>query len=167
MKKILIATLLAATSFNSMAEMDMTMPPGPHQQMKRIMFNVTVPPATVDASGNVVGSLVKTHGELITPIEGATVWTAIKMCVVDVSPFDKFSAQTWIRNMDINDPENLLNQYYFSHSVNTWGTELCSTNEQQPTPIHFQHNIRPSLKCINYDTKNSATCHVRMYLLAK
>ena len=163
MKKLLLLSLL---SFNALA-IDMTMPPGPHQQMKRIAFDVTVPPATVDASGRVVGTLVKTHGLWITPLEGTTVWTAFKTCVVDVTPNDKFSAQTWIRNMDFNDPDIETHQYYFSHSVNTWNTELCSQNETQPTPVHVQHNIRPTLKCINYDTKNAATCHVRLYLLAK
>jgi hypothetical protein len=159
MKKILI--LLSMLSFNALA-IDMTMPPGPHQQMKRIMFDVTVPPATSEK-----GTLVKVHGDWLEPVEGTTVWTAFKMCVVDVSPTDKFSAQTWIKNMDFGKDDSNLAQYYFSHSVNTWNTEVCSQNETQPIPVHVQHNLRPSLKCINYDTTKPVTCHVRMYLLAK
>jgi hypothetical protein len=165
MKK-LFSLVLLLVSFSALA-IDMTMPPGPHQQMRRVKFDITVPPATIGADGRVVGTLVKHHGAWMVPVEGSTVWTAIKMCIVDVSPFDKFSAQTWIRNMDFNSGIIEDNQYYFSHSVNTWKTELCSTNEVQPEPIHVQHNIRPSVKCINYDTKAPAVCHVRMYLLAK
>jgi hypothetical protein len=112
MKKLALA-VLALISFSAIAEL----PPGPHQQMRRVKFDITVPPATIGSDGRVIGTLVKHHGDWMVPVEGSTVLTAIKMCVVDVSPFDKFSAQTWIRNIDFNSGIIEDNQYYLEYRV--------------------------------------------------
>jgi hypothetical protein len=125
------------------------MPDGPHTQSIRFFVNETTPANT--QSGVFTANVV--------PLEGMSVWTSIKMCMLNTSPDDKLQVHAWITNIDTA-------QYYFNHEVTSWRGESCSNMEVQENPIHIQHNLTFNITCKNY-SGIPVICHARIYLLGK